>query len=113
MNLKSIFASVALLAVTGAALADEGLSRTQVVDATVRAMAAGQTDHSEAALGQVQPSASSLSREQVLSATRQALAEGKLNRNEAYDSPAYLTPALKSASVEAQLAAKAVQSRQQ
>jgi len=113
MNIKSIFASVALLAAAGAAMADDGLTRTQVVDATKQAVAAGQTDNSEAALGQVNPATTGLTREEVIAATKQALASGQIPRNESYDSLTYMTPRAKAASVDAQLAAKAGKSVQQ
>ena len=113
MNIKSIFASVALLAAAGAAMADDGLTRAQVVDATQHAIAAGQTDSSEAAQGNVNQYTSSLTREQVIAATKQALASGQIPRNEAYDSQTYLVPREKTANVDAQLAAKAGKTSQQ
>lgn len=113
MNIKSIFASVALLAAAGAAMADEGLTRAQVVDATKQAIAAGQIDNSEAAQGKLDQTSSSVSRADVIAATKQALASGQIPRNEAYDSPAYLTPRVKAANVDAQLAAKAANTVQQ
>ena len=113
MNIKSIFASVALLAAAGAAMADDGLTRAQVVDATKQAIAAGQTDNSEAAQGNVNQYTSSLTREQVIAATKQAIASGQIPRNEAYDSQTYQVPRVKSANVDAQLAAKAAKTVQQ
>ena len=100
MNIKSTIASVALLTVTGAAMAG-GFSREQI------------TDNSEAAQGNVQTASSTLTREQVIAATKQALASGQVPRNEAYDSQVYYSPRVKNASVDAQLAAKTASTKQQ
>jgi predicted lactoylglutathione lyase len=101
MNVKSIIATVALLTAAGAAMAG-GFSREQIAD------------NSEAAQGNVNQSTSStLTREEVIAATKQALASGQVPRNEAYDSDIYYSPRVKNANVEAQLAAKTANTKQQ
>ena len=113
MNIKSIIASVSLLAAAGAAFAQGPsgqLTREQVIAETVAARAAGQLDQNEATFNQSLQSASTgtLTRAEVKAETLAARNAGELDRNEAYDDLTYMTPRAKSANVKAQLAGKPV-----
>jgi hypothetical protein len=115
MNTKSIIASISLLFVAGAAMADTTKTREEVAAETRQAIAAGQIDNSEAAQGNVNQyaTASTVTREQVKAETLAAAANGTLFHNEAYDSVAYMVPLVKSGNVKAQLAANAAKQNQQ
>jgi hypothetical protein len=115
MNIKSIIASASLLfvAATGAAMADEGLTREQVVADALSAIQAGKLDNSEAAQDNTRVTASVVTREQVKADTLAAIAAGKLEHNELYDSGTYMIPLVKTGNVKAQLAATAAKQNQQ
>ncbi len=113
MNAKTIIASVSLLFAAGAAMADTGLTREQVQQQTLAAIQAGQLERSEAALDNVQLSASAVSRAQVKADTLAAIAAGQLEHSEARDSQSYMVPLVKTADVTAQLAAYAAKQYQQ
>lgn len=113
MNIKSIIASASLLLVAGAAMADQGLTREQVVADTLAAIQAGKLDNSEAAQDNTKLTASVVTREQVKSETLAAIAAGKLEHNELYDSGTYMIPLVKTGNVKAQLAATAAKPNQQ
>lgn len=94
MNITTAIASISLLFATGAALADEGVSRASVIAELRQAQAAGQLDQSEAALGRAVTAgnASTLTREQVKAEVLQARAAGLLDHSEATDAVTWVAP---------------------
>lgn len=113
MNIKSIIASVSLLVAAGAAFAQgpaAQLTREQVIAETVAARNAGELDRNDATINDafLASTTSTRTRAEVVAETVAARNAGELDRNEAYDDPSYQTPRAKTATVKAQLAAKAV-----
>jgi hypothetical protein len=92
MNVTSLIASASLLIIAGAAMADSGKTRAEVVAELNQARAAGQLDQSEAALDRVDAGARSVSRAQVRAEVLAARAAGTLDRSEATESVAYVAP---------------------
>lgn len=105
MNFTSLIASASLLIIAGAAMADDGKTRAEVVAELNQARAAGQLDQSEAALDRVGGSATAVSRAQVRAEVLAARAAGTLDRNEANESIAYVAP--RPGGANSQMAAKA------
>src|SRR5471032_2485368 len=83
MNLKHIVASVSLLAIAGAALADSGKTRAQVAAEVVQARAAGLLDTNDATYPVIPAVASTLTRAQVQAQVVQARAAGQLDTSDA------------------------------
>ncbi|MBJ7309744.1 DUF4148 domain-containing protein [Rugamonas sp. CCM 8940] len=113
MNIKQLIASASLLLIAGAALADDGKTRAEVLAELQQARAAGQLDQSEAALGRLDTQPSGLSRADVKAEVLRARAAGLLERNEATESIAYQAPRAGRASVDASLQATAAAKQQQ
>ena len=87
MKLKTILASVSLLALAGAAMADTGKTRAEVEAEVIQARAAGTLDVNDTNYPPSAPATSHLTRAEVQAQVLQARADGTLDQQTDPDYP--------------------------